>query len=1067
MAHRDVQLGKLTPPDTSGLLSRNKLFARLDLARKGNLAWITAPAGSGKTSLLASWIHSRDLPVIWHQLDAGDNDLASFFYYLSLGENNNLNLPAFAPEYLGAPDAFARRYFTQLFGSWTSPHVLVLDNYQELAEAADLHKVLDVALKLLPRDSLIAVASRNIAPPALASRYAYAGTSHIGWEDLRFEQNETTALAELWNIPADAANTLHKHCDGWVAMQILLMRLDIKALDLTNPLKNHSIQGYINSELFIKRTLEEQTFLVKAALPPFLTCELAVQLTGNVDAERILRTLSDEHLLTTRHDFTDPAKSSVYQFHPLFREFLIQRLAQYESADDLRLLRFRTATLLQQYGEIEAAAEILVDAQNWLALSELICKHAQHFIETGRMASLVQWIARLPTPIIEADPWLLFWQGTLLRFNDPGLAREKLKSAYSQFCQQEHAAGAYLTWATIIESFAAPWMEVADIPHWLDEMQTLRQRFIDFPTAEIEFRVTCAGLSALLGAPYHSFFRECVIKAESLSHHSLGPGQIGVIAWPLAIYAAWSGANGFERIKSMLAFMKLTETEAYANPLSYLLLCGANGYVEAVDLQPEKACKWIQQGLDFSQTSGVHLMDFTLNLIAGFAATINGDIVNGLKAVECCEQLVSTNWMDFLQAQYLRSGILLMQGNYAAALTGLNELPRLLRLSSAEDISGYTVLAVAQALVMSGQTEAARKQLAVPRDLARRFPSPITGLQADLVEAYSWFLEQETEKGQAALRKAFALGRELNAMSITPFWLPELLVPLCEHALEAGIEVDYVQRLIRRRGLLPKSSAIEAWPYPIRVYTLGRFAVLNDNKPLPFSVKAQKKPLDLLKAIIAMGSQKVASSALIDTLWPESAGDDARHSLEMNISRLRKLLGSDTALLVSHAKVSLNEKLVWVDAVAFEQLARSFDKSSSTDTDSIELGAKAITRYTGTFLAGEEDMPLILGVRERMRNRYLRVVASYGSLLEKNGDYQQAMHCYQRTLESEPVAEKIYQQLMHCLMMQGEYAQTLQVYTRCRQMLSIHLGVQPSAKTEAIAAHARRGDKSTYGVTHN
>ena len=275
------------------------------------------------------------------------------------------------------------------------------------------------------------------------------------------------------------------------------------------------------------------------------------------------------------------------------------------------------------------------------------------------------------------------------------------------------------------------------------------------------------------------------------------------------------------------------------------------------------------------------------------------------------------------------------------------------------------------------------------------------------------------------------------------------------------IEVEYVQRLIRRRDLLPTSSAIEAGPYPIRIYTLGRFAILSDNLPLQFSGKAQKKPLALLKMLIALGGQGVAASALCDVLWPDSAGDNGRHALDMAVSRLRKLLGSAAAIIVHDAKFTINEKLVWLDAKAFEQSVEKYENQNQNRNEielTLRLGAEAIRRYAGTFLTGEEDMPWLLGFRERLRARYLRVVLSYGALLEKNGEYEQAINCYQHALESEPVAEQIYQRLMHCHLMRGEYAQTVEIFRRCRKMLSIVLGVSPSTKTESFAARARGGE---------
>ena len=105
-------------------------------------------------------------------------------------------------------------------------------------------------------------------------------------------------------------------------------------------------------------------------------------------------------------------------------------------------------------------------------------------------------------------------------------------------------------------------------------------------------------------------------------------------------------------------------------------------------------------------------------------------------------------------------------------------------------------------------------------------------------------------------------------------WQPAMMADLCAKALEGGIEVNYVRDLIHRRKLVPQEPPIEieAWPWPIRIYTLGRFEVFRDDQLLQFKGKVQRKPLALLKAIIGSGGRGVREEVLIDVLWPEGEG---------------------------------------------------------------------------------------------------------------------------------------------------------------------------------------------------
>jgi DNA-binding SARP family transcriptional activator len=174
----------------------------------------------------------------------------------------------------------------------------------------------------------------------------------------------------------------------------------------------------------------------------------------------------------------------------------------------------------------------------------------------------------------------------------------------------------------------------------------------------------------------------------------------------------------------------------------------------------------------------------------------------------------------------------------------------------------------------------------------------------------------------------------------------------------------------------------------------------------------------------------------------------------MAVSRLRKLLGDDRALLVQEGKLSLNDKLVWVDANAFERLAGDFE-THKPDAEP-DLARRAMDLYTGHFLTGDDEFSWLLGRRDRLRSRYLRLVAAHGAALERLGQRSQAIEGYRRALELEPLAEEITQRLMLCHLEQGEHAQALETYRRCRQMLSVVLGVSPSPQTEQLAARACR-----------
>lgn len=1052
MRLRRPTLGKITLPDFSGLLPRDHLYRRLDDASDGKLIWICSPAGTGKTSLLAGWVQARRLPVLWYQVDAGDHDPATFFHYLGLAARplTRARLPATTPENLMAPETFAWRYFTRLFDGLKTPHVLVLDNYQELPDDTILHRILGIVLDLLPRGSLVAIASRGDPPAALARHFTSTAMVSMDWSDLRLTEAESRELASRWGITSEDAVRLYEASDGWAALHVLLMRLPPSRFQSEKSKEEGLLFNYIGSEIFESLDPDLRQFLVKVSLPPFVTATLAERLSGRPDAGAILSRMARQNFLTTRHG---EAGAERYQFHPLLRAFLLDRLSGKLQPNEVTDLRRLAALQLEKDGDAEAAAGLLGDSGDWTTLAALLCRCAPTWLAEGRVAALKHWMERLPDTVREREPWLLYWHGSLLRMIDPRLARAQLEPAWRLFRKRGEAAGAYLVWAAIVESYSAPWDEYQHIPFWLGELDELQRECPDVPDAKIEAQLVGTAKTVAICAPYSPLISHWMVRVEALIADAPSPHHIGSLALFISFKSVWRSEN-VARLKVLLGAIKLPPAFANNYPLSHIQYCMGLALLEAYDLNPEGCRQWVAKGFETSRTSGVHLLDTMLAIVAVHGDVVSGDVAGGEVALAEAERLLNPIWKaDMVHLRYLQAGLKLMAGETLAALRLSEGLAESGEALGARFLAVFPKLLRANALAIDGQSEEALASLPEVLEMGQGFPSPWMVFQGELVEAHVRFAQGDETPGLAALSRAMAAGRKADVM-IMRFWLPEFIGPLCARALNAGIEVDYVRRLIRRRGLPPPLPSIDAWPWPVRIYTLGRFAVLRDDKPLAFSGKAQKRPLQLLKALIAFGGRSVSTATLAATLWKDEV-DDARHALDMTVSRLRKLLGHEAAILIHEGKISLNDKLCFVDIWAFERLAG--DANNEQGAEGSRMQAAAMVLYIGAFLAGEEEESWLLPRRERLRSRYVRLVLDHCAIQERAGDSLAAIDAYQKAIEIEPLAEVLTQRLMQIHLDRGEPAQALEVFRRCRSMLSIVLGVPPAAATLALADRAKGG----------
>ena len=234
-----------------------------------------------------------------------------------------------------------------------------------------------------------------------------------------------------------------------------------------------------------------------------------------------------------------------------------------------------------------------------------------------------------------------------------------------------------------------------------------------------------------------------------------------------------------------------------------------------------------------------------------------------------------------------------------------------------------------------------------------------------------------------------------------------------------------------------------------RVLTLGRFQVFRDGRPLAWTRKAPRKPLELLKAAIAFGRAEVPVHRLAEALWPDADGDRAMQAFESTLYRLRHVLGDKQGLVLHNGQLSLDPDRVWVDAVAFEALLRRHE--------TIEQG---LALYQGRFLEGT-DAPWVLLRREALHQTFLDHLDYVGQRHAGAKRWERAITWYQRGLEIDPLAEVCYRRLMAAYLRLGRRAEGLVVYRRCRTMLEAHMQVSPSRETEMLARQLRVTTRDT------
>ncbi|MCJ7746147.1 MAG: hypothetical protein MUP27_00270, partial [Desulfobacterales bacterium] len=254
---------------------------------------------------------------------------------------------------------------------------------------------------------------------------------------------------------------------------------------LLGKLTPKEIIDYFGSELFDKTNKEMQDFFLKTAFLPKMTAKMAEELTNLSSAGGILSTLNRNNYFTERRFHKEP----LYQYHPLYRDFLLSRAKETFSPKALKVLLHHAAKLLEDNGQTESAVSLLRDAGDWDELVRLITKHAPSMVAQGRHRPLEDWLNSLPMEILENNPWLLYWMGECrLPFN-PSASKTLFEKAFVKFKNQKDRAGMFLAWSELVFSIRMESKDFSLLDRWILVLEELMHDAKGFPSDEIGLRV--------------------------------------------------------------------------------------------------------------------------------------------------------------------------------------------------------------------------------------------------------------------------------------------------------------------------------------------------------------------------------------------------------------------------------------------------------------------------------------------------------------------------------------------------------------------------------------------------
>ncbi len=476
-------LAKFSRPRLYNVQKRERLFRLLDAHRTHPIIWIAGPPGSGKSTLVASYVEARKLPGIWFQADPGDADPATFFHYLRTAAadlsprraKHAAALPVFSAEYAGDLPAFTRRFLREFFALFPANAMLVVDNFHEPKGEPGWRFAFAEGLREIPEGMNILFLSREPPPPEMSRLVGEQRITRIDWEALRFTAEESEAMTAGARVPPELARAIYKASDGWAAGIVLmrehLARAEADAPEALLPEGKEAVFQYFTGEIFGRARPENQRVLMFAALLPSVSAADAEVVSGNPEAVLVLDYVYRRHLFTDRRRIgTEP----VYQFHGLFREFLLAEGRRRLSSAERQAALDRAAGQLVARGDFDAAAALYIEAKAWPALVGLTLHAGRSLLAEGRAQGARELAGGDAAG--RARRRSRGWRSarrTRVMHEEPARAKALLARAFEGFTARGDLRRQLLTAAAAVDCHYFEWADFAPLDHWIAVFERL------------------------------------------------------------------------------------------------------------------------------------------------------------------------------------------------------------------------------------------------------------------------------------------------------------------------------------------------------------------------------------------------------------------------------------------------------------------------------------------------------------------------------------------------------------------------------------------------------------------
>jgi ATP/maltotriose-dependent transcriptional regulator MalT/DNA-binding SARP family transcriptional activator len=1101
MQERDLQKKIAAPMLPARILHRQRLVTYLEEAvgqvqkRDGTqahyqLVSLWAPAGYGKTTLLADFARSTSLPCCWYFLEQEDSNWAIFIRTLlkslqslfpSLGELEPLltnllceEVTAPAKSYQPALDALGQA-LTEVA---RQDFAIFLCNYG--AAYASLTQLLHHLLKRLPPSATLVIESRTALDPSFAPLFAQRQICAVNKALLRFTAREIVELARLQGLnrlSEEEAEQLARDFDGWITGILLATRLgeqavpDLGELGIPEQMKplyqqriiaeqrRAHLTSYLINDVFSHEP-EIKSFIQLACIFQEMHPEICDALLETDKAREWLTYMEQQGLFVTSH--LDHGQR-FYTCLPVVRSLFLEQFRQ-SDPERFYALHWRAARLWQDRKNYEQAMYHALEAQAYELAGEILFTYARLQLQQGQIDGIMRWLNALPASLLEQHPQLLTIRAHVLL--EEGQHREALsllERALTLLSGVEYTPASSKKATFLAEIYLLRSKALFQEGEYTQALQLCQQVLLHLPEHEDELRAAAEmrlGICACLqgdvatGITYlqqalRTWSHQPSLNLAIAVHSALANTYYLVNKLDLAEHHLLCAISYCEQARNIRGIIN--------NRILQGLILGRRGALAEAEAVLQQALVMARAAPGYHRGEAYALGNLgSLALVQGHSRQALAYCQEAL-VLACqygnrslCNSIYSTMALAYLflgdqtSARHFVEAIRVgerssAQGGYEWSWSRLTA--GLVYLYQGCYEQAYTSLAETVALLRKADLRQ-EQLLATLRLAACQLARQHVGEAVELLEEVGRLLEEgETDK-------LLVLGEIERLAELRT--LIEREPELAHLRTLLAIEKAPEQNASATQGGVTGGS-VEEPGARLKILAFGEPMVLVDDQPIKNWRRMSAMELFFF---LLNSDQPLSREQVIAALWPEDC-EQVDKAFHMALYYLRKALGK-TCVVFSVDGYSLNLATcyggsIWYDVKEFQ--GRWSEARQALARGEEENAQQALLRMVELY-RGDYGRPFYSDWcrqrRDELRTAYLEALCQLAQIAWNHQDMEACMYYWRKALAVDNCMEEAHYGIMLCYMAQGKRSAALRQYQLCKKILQQELCVEPGSLLQEL-----------------